>query len=247
MTRHLKRVLRKSIDSSKKFYLSFGSAVECPICQWTGRSFFRVFHPHKPAASFICPSCRSSERHRFAYFYLKNMLTSHADNVLHFAPEKCVEPWLRSISKQYLSVDLMSSSAMEHMDITDLRLDDNSFSLLWCSHVLEHIEDDRKAISELFRVLRPSGIAVILVPVYGESSYENPDIKSPADRLKHFKQEDHVRLYGLDIESRLKEAGFEVDIIKTHNIPREKLQLHVLDYPSTREIFICTKPRELSD
>lgn len=242
MKRRLKRVLRTVIDRIKRFYLSLGSAVECPICGWTGSSFFRFSFPNKPADSFVCPSCGSSERHRFAYLMLKESLANHADKTLHFAPEQCIEPWLRAISKDYLSVDLMSASAMEHMDITDLRLEDGTFSLLWCSHVLEHIENDRKAMAELFRVLRPSGIAVIMVPIYGATTYENPEVKSPAERLKHFKQEDHVRLYGLDIEDRLRDAGFEVDVLHLSSMQVERITSHVLEYPSTREIFVCTRP-----
>jgi len=104
---------------------------------------------------------------------------------------------------------------MRHMDITNLELADNEFSLIWCCHVLEHIEDDKKAMSELFRVLHPDGVAVIMVPVYGESTYENPLIKTPEGRLLHFKQEDHVRLYGLDIRERLDAAGFKIDALST--------------------------------
>lgn len=173
---------------------------------------------------------------------LKDTLAKHADNTLHFAPEECIEPWLRSISKKYLSVDLLSTSAMELMDITDLRLGNGEFSLVWCSHVLEHIENDRKAMSELYRVLRRSGIAVIMVPVYGDTTYENPEVRSPEDRLLHYKQEDHVRLYGLDIQNRLKEAGFEVDVLHISDIPDVSVKRHSLEYPSTRDIFICMKP-----
>ena len=137
----------------------------------------------------------------------------------------------------------MSASAMEHMDITNLRLEDGRFSFVWCSHVLEHTENDYKAMAELFRVLRPSGVAVIMVPIYGATTYENPEVKSPAERLKHFKQEDHVRLYGLDIENRLRDTGFKVDVLHVSNIPLESVKSQVLEYPSTKEIFICIKPQ----
>ena len=242
MKRELKRVLRTFVNRLRLFYLSLGSGVKCPICGWTGHSFLRRSYPNKPGDIFVCPSCGSSERHRFAYFMLKGTLTNHAEKTLHFAPEACIEPWLRSISKEYLSVDISSASAMEHMDITDLRLQDGRFSLIWCSHVLEHIESDRKAIAELFRVLRPSGLAVIMVPIYGLTTYEDPEVRSPAERLKHFKQEDHVRLYGLDIKSRLQNIGFRVDVLQVSDLPVESVKTNVLEYPSTKEIFLCTKP-----
>jgi SAM-dependent methyltransferase len=202
----------------------------------------RRSYPYKPADCLVCPSCGSFERHRFAYLALKDRLADYAEKVLHIAPERCLEPWLRSISGEYLSVDLSSGSAMEHMDITDLKLQDDRFSLVWCSHVLEHIENDRKAISELFRVLRPSGLAVILVPTYGNKTYENHNIQSPEERLKHFKQEDHVRLYGSDIENRLVDVDFKVDVLRVSDIPAKIVAKHALEYPSTKELFLCSKP-----
>lgn len=132
---------------------------------------------------------------------------------------------------------------MEYMDVTDLRLQDDRFSLVWCSHVLEHVENDRKAMAEFFRVLRPSGLAVILVPVYDEKTYEDIQIRSPEERLKHFKQEDHLRLYGSDIESRLADVGFKVDVLRVSDMPARSVAKHALEYPSTKEIFLCNKPQ----
>ncbi|OAD20197.1 type 11 methyltransferase [Candidatus Thiomargarita nelsonii] len=238
----MRKIYNRVLRGARLFYLSLGSSRECPICLWTGHSFYRKTYPNKPGDTHICPFCGSSERHRFAYFMLKDTLDNHAEKTLHFAPEKCIEPWLRSISKEYLSVDLSSANAMEHMDITDLLLKDSEFSLLWCSHVLEHIENDHKAMTELYRVLRPSGLAVIMVPVYGDTTYEDPEIKSPKERLKHFKQEDHVRLYGRDIKNRLINVGFRVEVIQTSDVLTEKVEKHALEYPSTKDIFLCTKP-----
>jgi predicted SAM-dependent methyltransferase len=225
----------------KRLYLSMGSGRNCPICGWTGHGFERVVVAEKLAASNVCPSCNSLERHRFAYFSLASLLPDHATKVLHFAPEECIEPWLRRISGEYLSADLMSSSAMQLMDITDLPLLDGSYSLVWCSHVLEHIEDDAKAMSEIFRVLAPGGVAVIMVPIYGATTYEDWTITEPAERLKHFKQEDHVRLYGQDMRDRLRAAGFEVQVMRTGDVPDQTVKKHGLWYPTTQEIFHCTK------
>jgi len=237
----LMNVLRRLVSRGRVFYLSIGSSKTCPICEWTGHSFIRRSHQYKPGPTYICPSCGSSERHRFAYFLLKERLARHSEKTLHFAPERCIEPWLRSISKEYLSVDLCSTNAMQHMDITNLTLEDDSFSLIWCSHVLEHITDDSKAMMELFRVLRLSGIAVVMVPVYGKTTYEDPKITSPEERLKHFKQKDHVRLYGQDIRSRLEKVGFHVEVLSTSDLLKDDVTKYVLQYPSTKEIFLCTK------
>ena len=131
---------------------------------------------------------------------------------------------------------------MAQMDLTALALPDDTFSLIWCSHVLEHIEDDHKAMSEMFRVLHPSGLAIILIPVKGEMTYEDPSIKLPEDRLKHFRQEDHVRIYGHDIRKRLTDAGFQLEVLEMQSLvePNE-IERYGLDYPTTREIFLCTK------
>lgn len=227
----------------RRVWLSMGSGQECPMCGWQGREFYTVQYPKKPAVTHICPNCESASRHRLAYTFLKDELPQFAKNTLHFAPETSVTPWLKAISTHYLSVDLTSSAAMKHMDINQLRCDDNEFSLIWCSHVLEHIETDERAMTELFRVLQPGGLAVILVPIYGDVSYEDRDITSAEDRLKHFYQEDHVRLYGLDIVQRLEKIGFDVEVLSVDDLPAEQVEREQLSYPSTKEVFKCVKPK----
>lgn len=241
MITFMKRTILNTVNSIKLIYLSTGSGTVCPICQWQGRDYDRVRGRGKPAANAKCPSCGSSSRHRLAYLLLSDLLPIHADKTLHFAPEKCVSPWLRRISHDYLSVDLSSPRAMRHMDITALDLPDDNYSLIWCSHVLEHIDQDHKAIAELFRVLKLGGLAVIMVPIYGATTFEDPTIQSPTERLKHFKQSDHVRLYGLDIQQRLANAGFEVQLKSTSDLPDDVVRKYALDYPSTKEIFLCRK------
>lgn len=241
MKPNVKKVSRAVINVVCE-WLSVGRPrVACPICQWSGRTFVRIAYPCKPADCFACPKCGSGERHRFAYIALKDVLAGHQHKTLHFAPEPCLQAWLRSISGDYLSVDLASRTAMERMDICNLRFENARFSLLWCSHVLEHVNADRKALEEMARVLIPSGIAVVMVPVYGSTTYENPDVTTPAERLVHFKQEDHVRLYGLDIVERMQTVGFNVRVIRTADMPACSVARYGLEYPSTREIFLCTK------
>lgn len=165
MIRTIKTLVRRGASILTCFILSIGSSKECPICGWNGCSFVKRNNPNKPAPTYICPCCGSYPRHRFAYFAMEKKLIGKFENVLHIAPERCIEPWLRTISRWYLSVNLYSHNAMQHMDITNLQLEDNAFSLIWCSHVLEHVENDKKAMQELYRVLRPSGIAVVMVPI----------------------------------------------------------------------------------
>lgn len=242
MIRTVNALSRRFYSRLKRFYLSIGSSKVCPICGWTGHSFLKRSYLYKPALTSICPCCESSERHRFAYLALKEVLIGKYEKTLHIAPERCIEPWLRTISKEYLSADLCLPIAMQHMDITNLPFKENAFSLIWCSHVLEHIDNDNKAISELYRVLRPSGIAVVMVPIYGDSTYEDTQIKTPEERLRHFKQKDHVRLYGLDIRKRFEEVMFIVNLISTTTFSKDEKSRYMLEYPSTKEIFLCTKP-----
>jgi SAM-dependent methyltransferase len=216
--------------------------VECPNCGWSGRAFKRRNRPGKPAPSLLCRSCGSSSRHRFARVALAPVFGQRIASTLHFAPERSIEPWLRALSSEYLSVDLASPRAMQRMDITRLPLEDDRFSMVWCSHVLEHIDDDRRAMAELFRVVRPGGMAAIMVPIYGDATREDSAITTPAERLRHFGQQDHVRTYGLDIERRLGAAGFRVEVLRVGDLPEQARARHALDYPSTREIFVCRKP-----
>ena len=104
------------------------------------------------------------------------------------------------------------------MDIANINYPDKSFDVIICNHVLEHIVDDKKAMHELYRVLKPGGWGTINVPMSGDKTLEDPTIKDPKDRLRIFGQEDHVRFYGEDFIDRLKEAGFLVTVIKKEDI-----------------------------
>ena len=153
-----------------------------------------------------------------------------------------MEKLFRSYSNiEYLSVDINPGAAMRVEDITDLQLPDKSFDFIFCIHVLEHIEDDRKAMSELYRVLSDDGFAILDVPldVSRETTYEDPSITSPRERTEAFWQPDHVRLYGLDYKDRLEAAGFKVkrdDFIPS--LPPETIARHSLDIST---IHYCEK------
>ena len=110
----------------------------------------------------------------------------------------------------YLSIDLAEGAAMVRMDVTNLGLPDDSFDVIYCSHVMEHIPDDRRAMRELHRVLRPGGWAVLQVPILRETTFEDSSVTAPEDRERVFGQWDHVRVYGRDYVHRLSEAGFDV-------------------------------------
>jgi len=187
-----------------------------------------------------CPVCGSLERHRAAFLLLREQIPRN-QRVLHVAPEPLMIPWLVSCSREYLNIDL-THPAMRRMDLMNIELPNDSKTLVWCSHVLEHVADDRKALSEIFRVLAPAGILVLQVPIRGEVTLEDSSVTSDSDRLEKFLQEDHVRLYGRDLKERIKEGGFACEMLSTESLPLPEQELYSLKTILYREIFVGRKP-----
>ncbi len=237
----IKDFLRPILKPLLVWYYSIGSSKCCNLCGWKGHAFRRIPRPEKSAPVDLCPQCGSQARHRLASYLLKGKL-GEKHRTIHSAPERFAVPWLQSISDNYLSIDLDPNLAMRKMDLTSLELEDESVTLFWCSHVLEHIENDTKAMSEIYRVLMHGSKAIIMVPVYGVTTYEDFSIQAPEERLEHFNQRDHVRLYGMDIVERLKGAGFEVKVLDLDGISDEDIKRYCLDWPVSREVFVCKRP-----
>jgi len=184
-----------------------------------GKSY-RKFLPYgygKQRPNALSPGTLSLERHRQMWLYLQNEtnIFTHKLKVLHIAPE---QEFLRKFKKmknlEYTSADLFSPIVDVKADIVDLPFEDNSFDVIICNHVLEHIVDDRKAMSELYRVMKSGGWGIVQVPMKNslEKTYEDFTITDPKERQKHFGQYDHVRWYGMDYFDRLKSVGFDADI-----------------------------------
>jgi len=211
----------------------------CPLCGWFGFRFEPFGNRATHRGDARCPLCGSLERHRAAFLLLKDKLPQ-GQKVLHAAPEPLMIPWLVSLSYEYLNVDL-HHPAMRRMDLTDIDLPDRSKTLIWCSHVLEHIPDDRKALSEFYRVLEPGGRLVLQVPIGGNLTYENESVVSEADRLEKFLQEDHVRLYGMDLKRRIEDTGFNCDVLSTASLPPAEQTLYAVKAPLYREVFFCQR------
>ena len=132
---------------------------------------------------------------------------------------------------------------MQAGDLTDLvDFKDDSLSLVYCSHVLEHVPDDVAAISEMHRVLEPGGKAVVLVPTGESPTDEDPLVSDVAERVARFGQADHVRLYGDDIVERLRAPGFDVERLAVADFDDDVVEEHRLDFPVTRLVFVCRKP-----
>lgn len=226
-----------------------GRRYACPCC---GGSFRRL-KPKRGRPNATCPRCGSAERNRLLWLFLDRELHIQDErlSVLHFAPEKGVSGRLASLpGLDYLTADLRAEAAMEAMDITAIPRPDDSFDMVICSHVLEHVPDDRRAMSEMLRVLRPGGRAILQHPIdYDrEETYEDASIAIPEARERAFLQHDHVRIYGKDHESRLGEAGF---LVQHHRYraqldPEERRRFALdtgTDAFRADDIYVCAKPR----
>ncbi len=187
---------------------------------------FRKFLPYgygTQRPNVLSPSTLSLERHRLLWLYLQNEtdffkpeLVSESTRlrVLHMAPEQCFLKRFKKLQHiDLVTADLYSPIVDVKADILDLPFDDNSFDIIFCNHVLEHIEDDKKAMQELYRVLKKGGVGIFQIPqdYSRKKTYEDFSITSPEERAKHFGQYDHVRVYGSDYFDRLRAVGFTVN------------------------------------
>jgi SAM-dependent methyltransferase len=203
-------VLTPALRRARRLAMT-GRGVECPCCDSRFRRFKSAHGPDR-----LCWSCGALERHRSLWLFLDRHpeLVWPGMSILHVAPEPILRDRLSAIAGvRYVSGDLTAEFGPERIDVTELHYDDGSFDLVVCNHVLEHVPDDRRAMRELARVLRPGGAAILLVPdVAGPVTDEDPSIADPHERVRRFGQDDHVRRYGWDYVGRLRETGLEVEV-----------------------------------
>jgi SAM-dependent methyltransferase len=194
----------------------------------------------------MCPACKSLERHRLIWKFLEersDLFNGAQKKVLHIALEKTTANRLSNISYiDYLSADIHGKIAMVPMDITEIGFRDDIFDVIYCSHVLEHIPEDRKAMKELSRVLKTSGWAVLQVPIRPGETIEAPEVTDPGERLRLFGYPDHVRSYGSDYVDRLRESGFRVEVCMAVDFLSEEA---IREYTPSRseKIHFCAKER----
>lgn len=201
-----------------------------------GKSF-KSFLPYgygNQRNNVLSPSTLSLERHRLLWLYLKNetdFFTSEK-SVLHFAPEQCYLKRFRNLKNlNYTTTDLLSPIADVKADICNLPFENNSYDIILCNHVLEHIPDDTKAMQELFRVLKPGGYGVFQIPqdLSRKKTFEDDSITDPKERAKIFGQYDHVRVYGHDYFDKLRSVGFKVEEVDyTSQLSEEDVQTYCL-------------------
>jgi SAM-dependent methyltransferase len=193
-----------------------GNNVECPICE----KHYRAFLPYgriNPRPNALCPNCLSLERHRLIWLYLKEKTNffSAKLNVLHIAPEPCfMKPFEKQHGEGYITADIESPLAKVKMDIHNIPFGESHFDVVLCNHVLEHVQDDIKAMREIHRVLKPGGYAIMQVPFFSpipEVTFEDVSITDPRAREKAFGQDDHVRKFGKDYAKRIERSGLRAE------------------------------------
>lgn len=197
-------------------FLLKGNTFTDPI---DGKSF-RMFLPYGYGTqrnNVLSPSTLSLERHRLLWLYLQNetdfFTATEKKNVLHFAPEQeFYKRFKKQKNIQYTTTDLFSPLADIKADICNLPFEDNQYDVIFCNHVLEHIPDDTKAMKELYRVLKPGGMAILQIPqdLNRATTFSDDSITDEKERAKIFGQYDHVRVYGRDYFDKLRSIGFTV-------------------------------------
>ena len=222
-----------------------GDKFEDPI---NGKSYRKLL-PYgrlKPRENALAPDSMSLERHRLIWLYLKEKTNFFTDDIkfLHIAPEYCfISLFKKQKNLDYTTADLNSPWADVKMDVHAIPFEENSFDVIMCNHVLEHVEDDRKVISEFFRVMNKGGWGIFQVPIdyTRKETFFDPSITDPREREKYYWQDDHLRLYGLDYGNILSETGFEV----VEDAFVKELDPKLVDryaLPKDEVIYLCKKP-----
>lgn len=216
----------------------------------------------------VCPNCGSQVRHRLFIATLDGQsnqpdfaeaLIMKGKEVLHFAPERQLRDRIRNASKNHTTADFDRGDCDLKLDMSAMpSIEDSSFDVIIACDVLEHVPDDLAAMRELYRILRPGGIAILTVPQMDSPAKTNqdPGVTTEAERERQFGQKDHVRMYGDDFPERLHSSGFEVVMVTENDFPKSYCMRHVLAPPfksshplatNCRRIYFCKRPMETND
>ena len=226
----------------KIIYLLFyrGKNHYCPLCESSLKNFIPI--EFNKDSNKLCPNCGSLSRTRSLYFLIKK---NHANNklkILDFSPHRSILEFFETEYENYISSDYEDQFfALKNYNITSIPEKDNTFDLVICFHILEHIPKDEKAIKELYRILKPNGTLLVQVPLKKGSTYEDFSICKPEERLLAFGQEDHVRIYGMeDLKNLIEKQGFKVDLSNYSSKfnDKDKNYYGILD---NELIYICLK------
>ena len=228
--------------------LYLGKGKQCPLCGCQRRKFLPYGYV-TPRENALCPNCLSLERHRLLWLWLVRESdigrgAMALPKMLHIAPEVALmrkfKKMYASTPDRYVTADLESPLADMHFDVQQIPLEAESFDAIICNHIMEHVEDDGKALRELYRIMRRGGWGVILSPVEleREKTFEDDTITDRAERTRIFGQYDHRRIYGRDYAARLREVGFEVyDIDYKNELSKAEQELYAL--PADHLYIVC--------
>lgn len=236
----------------------FGFKYKCPFCGFHSKELLPVGIDNEANHKYQiigagkrnagCPKCGSIDRFRLVYSYLKyeaKIFNTPQKSILHFAPELLLAEKMQHVHfKEYVQADFFAegqhcnySNEVQCIDVQDIPYKSEYFDLILCNHVLEHVPDDKKAMCELYRILKKDGSAILQVPISPilNKTIEDPSIIDEEQRIKLFGQKDHIRLYGTDYTSRLNSCGFIVQQLKlAQKYPKFGLN-------PKKILFICKK------
>ncbi|MBR5425549.1 MAG: glycosyltransferase [Clostridiales bacterium] len=225
----------------------------CPCCGTALKSFIEGDYAGRPEfydlslfenvrQDLTCPACGSLPRHRIlAMWGERHMGLLIGKDILYFAPERGMTKWMDDHGISYTTADLMDEDADLSIDIQKTGLPGNSFDVIICNHVLEHVGDYRTALQEMKRILRPGGVFILSFPMSEEVEYvdEDASVKTDEGRLKRFGQSDHVRLFGKHSQMLITEAGFEVEVIDGGAYPEPTLPVTGPGRYDVNKLFVC--------
>ena len=237
------RALVRRIPLALRRRIFRGEARYCPVCRHSVSRFFHFGGANNPV---WCPMCESVERMRLNWLYLErdtDLCDGRPKRLLHVAPEVNLAQLFQTLPNlERITMDLeVRPGVMLRSNLTELAFPDASFDLIYCSHVLEHVEDDARAMREMHRVLKPGGWAMLLVPpIRRDHTVEDPSITDRVGRHRRFGHPEHVRRYGRDYRDRLTAAGFRVTALSAKDlVGEENLVRYGVD--NGDEVFRCDR------
>lgn len=247
LTQLVQRIIPKDARPFAAGLYWLGSRRQCPICGWPARAFRPLsVNPDFPER---CSRCGSLARHRLLWLFLQRQtnLFKAPLKVLHFSPEACFIGKFSSLQNlDYTTADVEGgyTTWMETLDVTAIAKPDETYDAVICLHVLQAVEDDRKAMRELFRVLKPGGWAILnsRLDTDAERTRPNPDLPPPEVRAQSVQQDFAFRIYGRDFADQLREAGFDVDVVSFgQSLSPKEIERYYLHIPG--DIYLCRRLR----
>ena len=210
-----------------------GEEYHCPVCESNWKKFIVLQNGNK-----VCPKCGSGGRERRLWTLLQDYIGQNTTQ-LDFSPARSLFRRLKKINNHtYVASDLSGDFlADEAFDITRIDAPNEAFDLITCYHILEHVPEDERAMTELYRVLKKEGVCFVQTPFKNGAIYENPDINTPQERLEHFGQEDHVRIYSVQgLKERLSKVGFRIE-----QLSFDEKESNRFGFKTQETVLVCRK------